>query len=170
MLSRSGRATASRAPSRPRLVLAAAILVGSLVAAGRGAGALAAEPPVGSPTPGGGAAPLPHLYAKDSIVRVKGKIVESTRGHKGPVRLEIERGEGGRLSALVATDERCEQLGLSLRPGEEVELEGSLFQGRTPILAATAVIVDGKAIPVRDQRGAPLRSGTDSVPKPAPTR
>jgi hypothetical protein len=170
MFFRSGRATACGAPQHRRLVIAAAILVGSLAAGALAAGASAAEPPVASPTPGSGAAPLPHLYAKDSIVRVKGKIVESTRGNKGPVRLEIERSEGGRLSALVAPDERCDQLGLSLRPGEEVELEGSLFQGRSPILAVTAVIVGGSAVPVRDQRGAPLRSGSSAAPKPAPTR
>ena len=151
-----------------RAVACAVTVWATLVAPWRAAAADLAAP---SPRPSSPPGPtLPHLFSRDSILRVSGKIVESTRGRSGPVRLEIARADGGHLAALLASDARCDELGLSLRVGDQVELEGSLYQGRSPILVVTGVVVDGRTIPVRDTRGAPsrpgARAGAQATPAP----
>jgi hypothetical protein len=87
------------------------------------------------------------------MTRVHGKVLRSTRGHPGSVRLEVERAEGGRLSVLVAPDKLVESLGLSLRPGENVDVTGSLLAGPHPMLVATEFNVDGRQVRVRDEQG-----------------
>jgi len=109
---------------------------------------------------------LPLISAKGPTTRVKGKIIRSSRGRKGPVRLLIERDDGPRLTALVAPDDYCEEKGLSLREGEPVELEGTMVKSQRPILIATAVIVDGKTIQLRDADGNLIGAGK---PRPKPT-
>src|SRR5215472_2542534 len=108
--------------------------------------------PRGPSTPGT-AKRLPSLFTPDSITRVRGKIVRSTRGHPGAVRLEIERAEGGRLPVLVAPDNVVDSLGLSLRPGENVDVTGSLLAAQHPMLVATEFNVDGKQVRIRDEQG-----------------
>ncbi|HEY8516373.1 MAG TPA: hypothetical protein VIS07_12745 [Candidatus Binatia bacterium] len=82
------------------------------------------------------------------------------------MRLLIERDDGPRLTALVAPDDYCEEKGLSLREGEPVELEGTMVKSQRPILIATAVIVDGKTIQLRDADGNLIGAGK---PRPKPT-
>jgi hypothetical protein len=134
-----------------RLVRTAAVLV-LLVGAGAVARAAATPRPGATPGPArAGAAKLPTLSTKDSPIEVRGKILRSTRGHPGPVRLRVEKSDGGQIDVLVAADELCQRLGLALRVGDEVQIRGALFAGRKPILVASVVVVDGKEIAVRNR-------------------
>jgi hypothetical protein len=147
-LSRSSRRRAARVVGRATALV--------LAAAASSALATEAPAPAASPAPARpGGKTLPSLFGKDSMVEVRGKILGSSRGHPGPVRLEVEKSDGERIDVLVAPDELCERLGLSLRAGEQVHVRGSLFKGRTPIVVASEVIVDGKEIPVRNRGPAP---------------
>jgi hypothetical protein len=96
---------------------------------------------------------LPRVEAQGQKSRVQGKIVRSSRGRKGPVRLQVERADGSKVTVLVAPDDVCERLGLSLRTGETVDVAGALLKTKQPILVATAFTVDGKTIAVRDGDG-----------------
>lgn len=85
---------------------------------------------------------------------VTGTIADSTRGKEGPVRLVLNVAGGRELAALVALDEVCEALGLSLRKGEEVTLRGQMVAtGERPLFVTEAVVVDGAPIAVRDPAG-----------------
>ncbi|HZR80623.1 MAG TPA: OB-fold nucleic acid binding domain-containing protein [Candidatus Binatia bacterium] len=140
--------------------VAAFLAAAALAARVRAAGASTVATPAPTATPAHAAATvLPKLFTAESLVQVEGKILRSTRGHPGPVRLEVERADGERVEVLLAPDDVCDQLGLSLRAGEQVRLEGSLFRGRAPIVVASSVIVNGKAVSVRPARKTPAAKG-----------
>lgn len=116
----------------------------------------AAQPPPAptlAPAPKQSPARLPKLGGQGPTTRVKGKIVRSSRGRKGPVRLLLERPDGEKVTVLVAPDEFCDRAGLSLRAEETVEIEGSMLKAQRPILIATAVVADGRTVPIRDAKG-----------------
>ena len=126
------------------------------------------------PTPGAGRAQpaaaasgalrVPKLFTAESMTTVSGRIARSTRDHPGPVRLEVSRAGAAPLSVLVAPNELLDALGLSLRPGEPIEVTGSLAMTQNPILVAMSFTVDGKQIRVRDEQGNVL-----GLPVAAPT-
>lgn len=85
---------------------------------------------------------------------VSGTIADSTRGRPGPVRLVMRVAGGKELAVLVAPDEVCDALGLSLRKGDEITLAGQrITTGDRPLFVTEAVIVDGKRVAVRDPKG-----------------
>lgn len=114
---------------------------------------------------------VPMVSTEGPTKRIEGKIMRSSRGKKGPVRLLVERKEGDPMTVIVAPEEVCDRLGLSLRAEEQVVVEGSLLKSDRPILIATAFVVDGKTIRVRDadgkvvDPGAPV-GGTAAAPGP----
>ncbi|MFM7737243.1 MAG: hypothetical protein ACKPBU_14845 [Alphaproteobacteria bacterium] len=135
-----------------RAMLAVGVLAGaSPDAFADPAGAAGAAASAAAVAPPGGA----KLARIDSApVDVAGRIVASTRGHAGPVRLEIEGADGKRLPALLPPDDVLSKHGLSLQKGETVVLRGSMFQGPRPALVVTAVVVDGRPVEVRSPAGA----------------
>ena len=116
---------------------------------------------------------VPVVSAQGPATRVEGKITRSSRGRKGPVRVLVERASGAPVTVLFAADDVCDRLGLSLKTGEQVVVEGSMLKGERPILIATAVTVDGKQVRVRDAEGkvidpaAPSAASTGGGDKPA---
>lgn len=96
---------------------------------------------------------VPMASTDGPAKRIEGKIMRSSRGKKGPVRLLVERKEGDPVTVLVAPEEVCDRLGLSLKADEQVVVEGSMLKSDRPILIATAFVVDGKTIRVRDAEG-----------------
>ena len=120
-------------------------------------------------TPGGRPGPqatVPTLsFDRGSLVEVRGRILRSTRGHPGPVRLEVEKSGGGEVAVLVAPDGVCDQLGLSLRTGEDVVVRGSLVAGDHPILVAKTIVVDGREVEVR-RLASPPRPPERQAPGP----
>lgn len=124
---------------------------------------------------------VPMASTEGATKRIEGKIMRSSRGKKGPVRLLVERKEGDPVTVLVAPEEVCDRLGLSLKADEQVVVEGSLLKSDRPILIATSFIVDGKPIRVRDAEGrildpaaagaasgAAVTGGKKPEPSPAP--
>lgn len=102
---------------------------------------------------------VPVVSTDGPTKRIEGKIMRSSRGKKGPVRLLVERKEGDPVTVLVAPEEVCDRLGLSLKADEHVVVEGSMLKSDRPILIATAFVVDGKTIHVRDAEGKILDQG-----------
>lgn len=109
-------------------------------------------------------------------VDVAGRIVSSTRGRGGAVRLEIEGADGKRLPALLPSDDDLEQHGQSLEIGRTVVLRGSMVEGSRPALVVTAVVVDGEPIALRkaDEGRGPTaaraekqKAGSTSAARPA---
>jgi hypothetical protein len=97
---------------------------------------------------------LPMIDVQGPQTHVQGKIVRSSRGRKGPVRLLVERKPGDQVTVLVGPDEECDRLGLSLQSGETVDVEGALVKGERPILIASAFkTADGKTVRIRDATG-----------------
>jgi hypothetical protein len=96
---------------------------------------------------------VPRVSTEGPTKRIEGKIMRSSRGKKGPVRLLVERKEGDPVTVIVAPEEVCDRLGLSLKADEQVIVEGSLLKSDRPILIASAFVVDGKTIRVRDADG-----------------
>jgi len=169
--------TATSARTRRRWARAGAI---SCLLALASAGGLRAEPATGTaaatvPAAGAGEARGKLARLDPTPVDVAGRIVSSSRGRGGPVRLEIEGADGKRLPALLPEDEVLDRLGLSLRRGETVVLRGSMFPGTRPALVATAVVVDGRAVAIRDgaaagptaARAASERPGSKAAGAPA---
>ena len=157
-----------------RGLLAAWLVVGTCrCAAASPAGGAAQTTSAGTPAgiqeliPKGGSVPVVDTTPVD----VAGRIVFSSRGHAGPVRIEIEASDGKRVTALLATDDVCNRLGLSLKAGETVVLRGSMFNGPRPALITTAVIVDGKPVALRgkdiDGPGPTLMRAGKAQPPPA---
>jgi hypothetical protein len=115
-----------------------------------------AAPQPTAATSGGsaGAAPrLPMLSSQGPTTKVEGKIARSSRGRKGPVRLLVERPGGDPVTVLVAADDYCDRVGLSLRAGETITAEGTMVKGERPILLASKITSDGKTVQVRDASG-----------------
>jgi hypothetical protein len=166
-VSTSWRTASGRRAPRLRVLGALAALASAVTSAG-------AEPtprplPTRPPAPQREGAPsLPTLGTESTSVDLRGKILHSTRGRPGPVRLQVERQGAKPLEVLVAPNEICDQLGLSLRPGEEVHLRGALFEAKTPIFVASAVVVDGKAIAVRGKAASGATPGATKKPSEAP--
>lgn len=103
---------------------------------------------------GAGAAPrLPMLSGQGPTTTVEGKIARSSRGRKGPVRVLVERQGGDPVTVLVAADDYCDRVGLSLRTGETVTAEGTMVKGERPILLASKITSDGKTVQIRDAAG-----------------
>jgi hypothetical protein len=96
---------------------------------------------------------VPTVTGQGPVTHVEGKITRSSRGRKGPVRILVERASGGPVTVLVAPDDVCDRLGLSLKTGDEVSVDGNMLKGERPILIATAFTVGGKQIRVRDADG-----------------
>lgn len=104
---------------------------------------------------------LPRLQSAGTSETLTGKIVNSTRGKPGPVRMVIHT-SGRDLAVLVAPNDVCEALGLSLENGDEVTIEGRVMAtGERPLMVTEAVIVDGERVPVRSASG-----GWVEVPEP----
>lgn len=155
---------ASRLAGLRNATVGGAFVVGLVLpglAAGAGEGVSGAAAPV-TAQPAPVATTLPRLFTETSMASVRGRILRSTRGRPGPVRLEVERSDGGQIAVLLAPDEVCEKLGLSLRAGEEIDVRGALYQGRSPILVAASVTVNGKEIQV------PRRVATRPAPQAVP--
>lgn len=114
----------------------------------------AAPQPTSAAGAGAGAAPrLPMLSGQGPTTTVEGKIARSSRGRKGPVRLLVERQGGDPVTVLVAADDYCDRVGLSLRTGETVTAEGTMVKGERPILLASKITSDGKTVQIRDAAG-----------------
>lgn len=115
----------------------------------------AADPQPQAQPSAGGPPRVPMVSTQGPPTHVEGKIARSTRGSgKGPVRLDVEPKKGGEpVKVMVAEDAVCDRLGLSLKAGEEVAVDGPMLKGERPILIATAFTVDGKTIRVRDESG-----------------
>lgn len=113
---------------------------------------------------------VPKVSAEGSPKRIEGKILRSSRGKKGPVRLLVERKDGDPVTVLVGPEDVCDRLGLSLRADEQVVVEGSMLKSDRPILIASAFVVDGRAIQVRDAQGEILdpARGATATGGPAP--
>jgi hypothetical protein len=103
---------------------------------------------------------LPMIDAQGPPSHVQGKIVRTSRGRKGPVRLLVERKAGDQVTVLVGPDDFCDRVGLSLQSGETVDVEGALVKGERPILIAAAFKTpDGKTVRIRDASGQLIESG-----------
>lgn len=111
-----------------------------------------ASPVSAEPAPAAGKG-LPRLDAAGASEEISGRIAASTRGQSGPVRLVIELAGGKELAVLVAPDEFCDHLGLSLKTDEEITVIGRVMPGERPLLVASAVVVDGRRVDVRDAAG-----------------
>jgi hypothetical protein len=139
------------------LALVVALLCSAIVGP---AASLAADP---APQPSGPSVAVPHLPVIDAQgppSHVAGKIVRTSRGRKGPVRLLVERKAGDQVTVLVGPDDLCDRLGLSLQSGETVDVEGALVKGERPILIASAFkLPDGKTVRIRDASGKLVESG-----------
>lgn len=96
---------------------------------------------------------VPMISTEGPTRRIEGKIMRSSRGKKGPVRLLVERKEGEPVTVLVASEDVCDRLGLSLKTDEQVVVEGSMLKSDRPILIASTFIVGDKTIRVRDAEG-----------------
>jgi hypothetical protein len=132
-------------------MLAAAVIGAALPRVSR-----AEEPaPQPSGTKSGAAVPhLPVIDAQGPTTRVEGKIVRSSCGHKGPVRLLVERKGGDQVTVLVGPEDLCTRLGVPLQDGDTVDVEGAMVKSDHPILIAAAFkTADGKTIRVRDASG-----------------
>lgn len=108
---------------------------------------------------------VPKVSADGPPMRIAGKILRSSRGKKGPVRLLVERKDGEPVTVLVGPEDVCDRLGLSLRADEQVVVEGSMLKSERPILIASTFVVDGKTIRVRDAQGEildPAREATST--------
>ena len=107
---------------------------------------------------------LPMIDVQGPQTHVEGKIVRSSRGRKGPVRLLVERKAGDQVTVLVGPDEDCDRLGLSLQSGETIDVEGALVKGEHPILIASAFkTADGKTIRIRDASGKLIEPAAPAV-------
>lgn len=105
-------------------------------------------------TPPAGERPrVPKVSVEGPSQRVEGKIIRSSRGKKGPVRLLVERKGSDPVTVLVAPEDVCDRLGLSLKTDETVVVEGAMLKSDRPILVANSFVVDGKTIRVRDAEG-----------------
>jgi hypothetical protein len=118
-----------------------------------------------------GAGRLPQLSDENSVAEVTGRIASSTRGQAGPVRLALEMKDGGLLAVLVAPDALCDQLDLSLQPGETVTVIGREVKGSRPLFVTRAIETSGRRVAVRDGQGRWLevRPGPSSAGAPKPT-
>lgn len=114
---------------------------------------------------------VPMVSTQGPPKRIEGKIIRSSRGKKGPVRLLVERKDGEPVTVLVAPEEVCDQLGLSLKADEQVVVDGTMLKSDRPILIATAFVVGDKTIRVRDAEGKIIdaRASTGGAPAPAAT-
>lgn len=112
---------------------------------------------------------VPTVSTEGPTRRIEGKIMRSSRGKKGPVRLLVERKDGEPVTVLVAPEEVCDRLGLSLRAEEQVVVEGAMLKSDRPILIATTFVVDGKTIRVRDADGKIVDPGTAAAAPAAVT-
>jgi hypothetical protein len=116
--------------------------------------AAAAEPPPAPTATVSGAVPrLPVLSAQGASTKIDGSITRSSRGRKGPVRLLVEREGGEPVTVLVAADDYCDRVGLSLRSGEKIHVEGAMVKGERPILIASSITAGGKTVRIRDASG-----------------
>lgn len=112
---------------------------------------------------------LPRLRSADQSEEISAKILQSTRGKPGPVRMIVATGDK-QLAVLVAPDEVCDGLGLSLRPGEEVTLAGRVVTtGERPLMVTEAVVADGKRIAVRSPDGGWVKVPGAAQEETAPT-
>jgi len=156
------------------------VACGVTVAGERSSRAEAVETPSAEGSAGGGEAQpahgaphLPSLFRADSMTEVEGKILRSTRGHPGMVRLEVARDGGGKLNVLLAPDKVLDALAVSMRAGERIDATGSLVAGQNPILVAAEVRVDRRHVRLRDDQGklvAPPRSTAGATPTTTPAR
>ncbi|MBM4243567.1 MAG: hypothetical protein FJ148_07090 [Deltaproteobacteria bacterium] len=96
---------------------------------------------------------VPKVSIDGPPKRIEGKIMRSSRGKKGPVRLLVERKDAEPVTVLVAPEDVCDRLGLSLKADEHVVVEGAMLKSDRPILVASSFVVDGKTIRVRDEQG-----------------
>lgn len=101
---------------------------------------------------------LPKLTDETGTTEATGRIASSTRGQPGPVRLVLELKDGDSLAVLVAPDDLCTHLGLSLQPDQEVTVIGQEVKGSRPLLVARMVVENGKRIAVRDAEGRWIRA------------
>ncbi|MDG2306775.1 MAG: hypothetical protein P8R42_19420 [Candidatus Binatia bacterium] len=122
------------------------VAVGALVLLGIGS-PVSAEP---APAARKG---VPRLGAAGASEEISGRIAASTRGQSGPVRLVIELAGGKELAVLVAPDELCDRLGLSLKVDEEIMVVGRVMPGERPLLVTSVVVVDGRRVDIRDAAG-----------------
>jgi hypothetical protein len=96
---------------------------------------------------------VPMVSTEGPTRRIEGKIMRSSRGKKGPVRLLVEQKGAEPVTVLVASEDVCDRLGLSLKADEHVVVEGSMLKSDRPILIANAFVVGDKTIRVRDAEG-----------------
>lgn len=160
MLGRDGSARVLDSGTRRPRAIRVTLLLGfglTAILASHDGSARAEEP---APRPSGAAVPrVPMLSTQGPVTKVEGKITRSSRGRKGPVRLLVERASGGPVTILVAADEYCDRVGLSLRAGETIAAEGTMVKGERPILLASSVTVDGKTVQIRDAAGKLVEAG-----------
>jgi hypothetical protein len=96
---------------------------------------------------------VPMVSTEGPTRRIEGKIMRSSRGKKGPVRLLVEQKGAEPVTVLVASEDVCDRLGLSLKTDEQIVVEGSMLKSDRPILIASSFIVGDKTIRVRDAEG-----------------
>jgi len=144
---------ARREKPRAALVLLLGLLLAMCDARHALLGWAADAPPLPSSTGGPAVPRLPMIATQGPATRLQGKILRSSRGRKGPVRLLVAREGGGEITVLVAADDYCDRLGLSLRMGEMVDVEGSMLKGERPILIVSSLTKDGKTVRIRDADG-----------------
>lgn len=147
------RASSARA-GRTMLALA-------LVATFTRAGLAVADGPPPAPADAGAPAPRVVLDAGQKLpalptetTEASGTIATSTRGHKGPVRLRLERSGADAIDVLMPADDECARLGLALSPGSSITVRGSLLAGANPILVAREMVVGGRRVDLRAKRPA----------------
>jgi len=112
---------------------------------------------------------LPKLTDETGTTEATGRILSSTRGKPGPVRLVLELKDGDSLAVLVAPDDLCTHLGLSLQPDEEITVIGKEVKGSRPLLVTRMVVEKGRRVVVRDAEGRWLRAPREDAPAPAPS-
>jgi hypothetical protein len=141
-------ARAARRRASSRIAAALCLLLGATLLDAR----VHAEDTTSAP-PAGERPRVPKVSVEGPAQRVEGKIIRSSRGKKGPVRLLVERKDGEPVTVLVAPEDVCDRLRLSLKTEENVVVEGSMLKSDRPILIANSFVVDGKTIRVRDAEG-----------------
>lgn len=142
-----GAGSFARRPGRRAIVALCAVLAAALVS-------IDVRADEAQPMPAPAEKPrVPMVSTDGPTKRIEGKIMRSSRGKKGPVRLLVERKDGDPVTVLVAPEEVCDRLGLSLKADEQVIVEGPMLKSDRPILIATEFVVDGKTIRVRDAEG-----------------
>jgi hypothetical protein len=105
-------------------------------------------------------------YDLNTVTTVKGKTVSVETGDKGAVTIVLNQGDV-RIHAIVAPKWYWSDRGITIKPGDEVEVSGAKAQGKDGnmyiISREIANLATGEAVTLRNGTGRPAWSGGSRV-------